>query len=305
MIELALKRISELSPSPLPNVDLPPLPELGAVAPLAEIAHGDPAPLLEMAGLIASDEETVNRVLAEAKAHCTAAGEDLLGIGLELMGKALPISLGLLAPNPGIQAAARASLQALAAQHVALAMARVQRLVQELVAAAEPLLPIAEREVYSAVGETATPAEGGPAHAVKEPEDTDPEPAPTLMAPSATSGQQSTAQGEAAVAAAKSQLGKPYVWGGTGEGGFDCSGLTQWAWRQAGIELPRTADAQTVGRQISAEELQPGDLVVWDGHVAMYSGNGEMVEAGSPVQTSALRTSNLDMAFKGFWRPTG
>lgn len=99
--------------------------------------------------------------------------------------------------------------------------------------------------------------------------------------------------------------GTPYVWGGTGNGGFDCSGLTQWAWRQAGVELPRTADAQAVGRQISAEELQAGDLVVWDGHVAMYAGNGEMVEAGSPVQTSPLRTTNMGMGFKGFWRPTG
>ena len=95
------------------------------------------------------------------------------------------------------------------------------------------------------------------------------------------------------------------MWGGTGAGGFDCSGLTQWAWRQAGVELPRTAESQAVGRQVSATELQPGDLVVWDGHVAMYSGNGQMVEAGSPVQTNPLRTNNMGMAFKGFWRPTG
>ena len=71
------------------------------------------------------------------------------------------------------------------------------------------------------------------------------------------------------------------------------------------MELPRTAESQTVGRQVSAEELQPGDLVVWDGHVAMYSGDGQIVEAGSPVQTGPLRTNNMGMAFKGFWRPTG
>ena len=112
-------------------------------------------------------------------------------------------------------------------------------------------------------------------------------------------------QGQAAAQAALSQVGTPYGWGGTGNGSFDCSGLTQWAWRQAGVELPRTAESQTVGRQVSADELQPGDLIVWDGHVAMYSGGGQMVEAGSPVQTNPLRTNNMGMAFKGFWRPTG
>lgn len=126
----------------------------------------------------------------------------------------------------------------------------------------------------------------------------------TVAAGSSSTGEGSS-QGKAAVAAAMSKLGTPYVWGGTGNGGFDCSGLTQWAWRQAGVEIPRTAEAQTVGRQVSANELQPGDLVVWDGHVAMYKGSGEMIEAGSPVETSPLRTSNMGMAFKGFWRPTG
>ena len=100
-------------------------------------------------------------------------------------------------------------------------------------------------------------------------------------------------------------MGTPYAWGGTGNGGFDCSGLTQYAWAQAGVDIPRTAEQQAVGRQVTAEELQAGDLVVWDGHVAMYAGDGMMVEAGDPVQTNPLRTTNLDMAFKGFWRPTG
>lgn len=112
-------------------------------------------------------------------------------------------------------------------------------------------------------------------------------------------------QAAAAVEAALSQTGVPYVWGGQSPGsGFDCSGLTQWAYREAGVEIPRTSYDQDVGRQVSRDELAPGDLVVWDGHVAMYIGDGQMVEAGDPVGVSALRTENIGMTFRGFFRPT-
>ena len=87
--------------------------------------------------------------------------------------------------------------------------------------------------------------------------------------------------------------------------GFDCSGLTSWAYKQAGLDIPRVAADQTVGRQVSYEELQPGDLVLWSGHAAMYAGDGMMIEAGSPVQMNPVRTENLGMTFRGFWRPTG
>lgn len=84
----------------------------------------------------------------------------------------------------------------------------------------------------------------------------------------------------AAVQAALTQLGVPYSWGGTTPGvGLDCSGFTQWAYRQAGIELPRLANEQGVGASVGAGELQPGDLAVWEGHVAMVIGDGRMVEA--------------------------
>ena len=107
-----------------------------------------------------------------------------------------------------------------------------------------------------------------------------------------------------AVRAALGQRGVPYVWGGTTPDGFDCSGLTQWAYRQAGLELPRLAqDQDTAGFAVSQAQLQPGDLAVWSGHVAMYIGNGQMVEAGDPVQVSAVRTTNLDQTFEGFYRP--
>ncbi|ANE81859.1 glycoside hydrolase [Mycobacterium adipatum] len=108
-----------------------------------------------------------------------------------------------------------------------------------------------------------------------------------------------------AVRHALTQLGVPYQWGGTTAGvGLDCSGLTQWAYHQAGLDIPRLAQEQDIGAAVDSDSLRPGDLAVWDGHVAMVVGNGVMVEAGDPVQLSAIRTTNAGQGFQGFWRPT-
>jgi cell wall-associated NlpC family hydrolase len=108
-----------------------------------------------------------------------------------------------------------------------------------------------------------------------------------------------------AVRYALTQLGVPYSWGGTTPGvGLDCSGLTQWAYHQAGLDLPRLAQEQDLGAAVAQNALRPGDLAVWDGHVAMIVGNGQMIEAGDPVQLSAIRTTNAGQGFQGFWRPT-
>ncbi len=108
-----------------------------------------------------------------------------------------------------------------------------------------------------------------------------------------------------AVRHALTQLGVPYVWGGTSPGvGLDCSGLTQWAYHEAGLDLPRLAQEQDLGAAVSQSSLRPGDLAVWDGHVAMVVGAGMMIEAGDPVQLSPIRTTNAGQGFQGFWRPT-
>lgn len=77
------------------------------------------------------------------------------------------------------------------------------------------------------------------------------------------------------------QVGKQYVWATAGPNTFDCSGLTLWAYKNgAGVSLPHhSADQANYGRKIPKEMLRPGDLIVWDGHVAMYIGGGKRVEA--------------------------
>ncbi|ERS48938.1 NlpC/P60 family protein [Corynebacterium kefirresidentii] len=311
MLDTALKQMATMQPAQLPEVELPRVPDLSAAAPLAAIAHGNPAPLLESAKNIDLDKETISAALGQARTLVTGTIRDLVGIATQLLRQGLPTALGLLSLDPSARAAALAQLRALISQHLGMASARVQRLMGDLSAAAQSLQPVAQRPVHSALADapvsptgaqqaTALPeqsAAGAGADATAH-EAPFPSPAPE---PAAEGG---SAAGQAAVAAAKSQVGQPYVWGGTGNGGFDCSGLTQWAYSQAGVDLPRTADQQAVGQQVSADQLQPGDLVVWDGHVAMYSGNGEIVEAGDPVQTNPLRTTNMGMQFKGFWRPT-
>ncbi|MEU6522195.1 NlpC/P60 family protein [Streptomyces sp. NPDC046924] len=95
----------------------------------------------------------------------------------------------------------------------------------------------------------------------------------------------------AAVAAARSALGSPYVWGANGPFGFDCSGLMQWSYAQAGVALPRTSQAQRhAGRQVPLSQARPGDLVLYRSdasHVGMYAGNGQVIHApypGAPVR---------------------
>ncbi|MDN3252305.1 cell wall-associated NlpC family hydrolase [Streptomyces sp. DSM 42143] len=91
---------------------------------------------------------------------------------------------------------------------------------------------------------------------------------------------------EKALAFSRAQIGKPYVWGATGPGSYDCSGLTQAAWKAADVTLPRTTyDQVNAGTTVPVSQAQPGDLVFFYddlSHVGLYIGNGMMIHAPKP-----------------------
>ncbi|WP_405822503.1 NlpC/P60 family protein [Streptomyces sp. NBC_00838] len=94
------------------------------------------------------------------------------------------------------------------------------------------------------------------------------------------------AKAEKVLAFARAQIGKPYVWGATGPSSYDCSGLTGAAWKEAGVQLPRTTwDQVKVGKRVATADLLPGDLVFFYddiSHVGIYKGDGKMIHAPKP-----------------------
>jgi cell wall-associated NlpC family hydrolase len=130
-------------------------------------------------------------------------------------------------------------------------------------------------------------------------------------APQAKPRMAGTSVSAKAVAYARAQLGKPYVYGATGPGSYDCSGLTMSAWKAAGVSIPRTSQAQWSGlTRVPPSAVQPGDLVVYNGagHVALYVGDGQIIEAprpGKSVQTAPWRSGWYATNFVGVVRPAG
>jgi cell wall-associated NlpC family hydrolase len=160
------------------------------------------------------------------------------------------------------RAAADSKLAALKAEQTRLAAAKAQ--IQQKLAAAQALLNTLTAASLATVSQT-----GG-----------------TTATPPGLADIPVSGRAAAAVAFARAQLGKPYVWGATGPNSYDCSGLVQAAWAAAGVALPRTTYEQIdAGTRIPVSDLQPGDLVFYYSgvsHVGMYVGGGEIIHAPHP-----------------------
>jgi cell wall-associated NlpC family hydrolase len=130
-------------------------------------------------------------------------------------------------------------------------------------------------------------------------------PAPSSTQPS-VSGLLTLTQARAFLSAAVSRVGMPYVWGAAGPRAFDCSGLVQWSFRQAGVVMPRVAaDQARTGPAVPVKDLQPGDLLFYHtdptapgyiSHVAIYLGNGRMLQAPEPGMDVEIVPADLSVS---------
>jgi peptidoglycan DL-endopeptidase CwlO len=126
---------------------------------------------------------------------------------------------------------------------------------------------------------------------------------------SATAGGVPAAQLDIVLRAAMSRQGMPYVWGGAGPTVFDCSGLIQWSFAQAGITMPRVAaDQALTGPAVPVSQLRPGDLIFYHtdptaptyiSHVTMYLGNGWMIQAPEPGMNVEVVPADFGSEFAG------
>jgi peptidoglycan DL-endopeptidase CwlO len=136
------------------------------------------------------------------------------------------------------------------------------------------------------------------------------EPYAAGVAPSgADGGAMTAAQLTTALRAAESRQGLPYLWGAAGPSAFDCSGLVQWSFAQAGVRMPRVAaDQARTGPAVPVSQLEPGDLLFYHtdptapgyiSHVAIYLGNGWMIQAPQPGLRVQVVPANFGPEFAG------
>ena len=127
--------------------------------------------------------------------------------------------------------------------------------------------------------------------------------------PAGDGGAMTVAQLATALRAAESRQGLPYVWGAAGPGSFDCAGLVQWSFAQAGVRMPRVAaDQARTGPAVPVSQLEPGDLLFYHtdptapgyiSHVSIYLGNGWMIQAPRPGLSVQVVPANFGSEFAG------
>ena len=222
-----------------------------------------------------AEAEAVAEEIAERKASSQRAADELARVKSQLDGElAELVAAKQAAEARAAEARARAAAQRQAEAEAAQARARQQAQAQaaaQVTTAPESIAP------QSTIPEASIPPADNTVPDVPVP---------------------SSGVGGTVVAAAQTQLGVPYLWGGTSPGvGLDCSGLTQFAYRQAGISIPRVTYAQMgAGRSIPLSQIQAGDLVFYsDGsHVGIYVGGGQIIHA--PHTGAVVRYASLYMS---------
>ncbi|WP_290079407.1 C40 family peptidase [Lactobacillus taiwanensis] len=209
------------------------------------------------------------------------------------------------AQAPVAQAAARITVQTNAASTnntAAVATAPVQTntaaKVQSTSATAQaPVAQAAAATTYSAPAQNTNTAAKPQAQTAQPAAKPAQQQAASSQAPAQTAKPQASTQSNSSVAqtvvsAAQSQVGKPYVWGATGPNAYDCSGLVQYAYSQAGKNVGRTTYQQAgAGQHVSVSQAQAGDILMWgDYHDAIYVGNNQYVHAPQPGQNVTQAT---------------
>ena len=219
-----------------------------------------------------------------ARAAALAAQNAPIEVGADVIADADTLAVSEVtveAPGPSeeeLAAQAAAEAQAQAEQAAAEAQAQAEQAAAQAQAQAEQAAAqAAQAQAEQAAQAEAEQAQEAPvqaAPAVSTEDDT--AEATAVSAPAAVP----QGVGSGAVAIGSNYLGTPYVWGGGGPGGFDCSGFVSYVYAQMGISLPhQSGDILNSGTVISASEARPGDILWWPGHVGIYAGDGQVLHS--------------------------
>ena len=208
-----------------------------------------------------------------ARAAALAAQNAPIEVGADVIADADTLAVSEVtveAPGPSeeeLAAQAAAEAQAQAEQAAAQAQAQAEQ------AAAQAAQAQAEQAAQAEAEQAQeAPVQAAPAVSTED----DAAEATAVSAPAAVP----QGVGSGAVAIGSNYLGTPYVWGGGGPGGFDCSGFVSYVYAQMGISLPhQSGDILNSGTVISASEARPGDILWWPGHVGIYAGDGQVLHS--------------------------